>query len=73
MFIFRGVNIYPTQIAEILENIPEISSEYQIELYRKDGLDHMKLKVERGEGVTIDIDENLKKIISNRLRKKITG
>ncbi|GAB6888849.1 phenylacetate--CoA ligase [Desulfothermus okinawensis JCM 13304] len=71
MFIFRGVNIYPTQIAEILENIPEISSEYQIELYRKDGLDHMKLKVERGEGVTIDIDENLKKIISNRLRKKL--
>ena len=71
MIIFRGVNIYPTQIAEILEKIPEVSSEYQIELYRKEGLDHMKLKVERAEYVTKDMDENLKKTISNFLRKKL--
>ncbi|WP_461832757.1 phenylacetate--CoA ligase family protein [Desulfothermus sp.] len=71
MIIFRGVNIYPTQLAEILERIPEVSSEYQIELSRKDGLDHMKLKVERAEYVTKDMDENLKKTISDLLRKKL--
>lgn len=71
MIIFRGVNIYPTQIAEILEKIPEVSSEYQIELYRKEGLDHMKLKVERAEYASKDMDENLKKTISNFLRKKL--
>ena len=71
MIIFRGVNIYPTQLAEILERIPEVSSEYQIELSRKDGLDHMKLKVERAEYVSKDIDENLKKTISDLLRKKL--
>jgi len=71
MIIFRGVNIYPTQIAEILEKIPEVSSEYQIELYRKEGVDHMKLKVERAEYASKDMDENLKKTISNFLRKKL--
>ena len=71
MFIFRGVNIYPGQIAEVLEQFVEVSSEYQIVLTRQQGLDHMKLKVERKEGVSRDIDENLSRAIARELRKKL--
>ena len=71
MFIFRGVNIYPGQIAEVLEQFVEVSSEYQIILTRQQGLDHMKLKVERKEGVSCDIDENLSRAIAKELRRKL--
>ncbi|PLX83899.1 MAG: ABC transporter [Desulfuromonas sp.] len=49
---FRGVNIYPSSIDTILSAVPGLGSEYQIHLTRDDaGRDHMKLIVERAEGV----------------------
>ncbi len=51
MFIIRAVNIYPGQIDHILSNMPEVGTEYQIHLDRKeDGKDYMTIKVERREG-----------------------
>ncbi len=47
MFIVRGVNVYPSQIAEVLDGYREISSEFQIRISRKDGRDMMRLAVER--------------------------
>ncbi|NCC26516.1 MAG: phenylacetate--CoA ligase family protein, partial [Deltaproteobacteria bacterium] len=47
MFIFRGVNIYPGQIADVLERHPEVGPEYRIHLQRRDGLDSMTVQVER--------------------------
>ncbi|HID97496.1 MAG TPA: phenylacetate--CoA ligase family protein [Thermodesulfobacteriaceae bacterium] len=52
MIIFRGVNIYPGQIDEILSEVEEISSEYSIELERRDGKDFMLIKVERNPART---------------------
>ncbi|CCO23943.1 phenylacetate--CoA ligase family protein [Maridesulfovibrio hydrothermalis] len=71
MFIFRGVNIYPGQIASVLESFPEASSEYQIYLERREGLDHMTVRVERKPGVSAENDENLAKTICNQIRKFI--
>lgn len=48
MVVFRGVNIYPGQVDEVLARIGRIGSEYQVLLERKaDGKDHMTVKVER--------------------------
>ncbi len=47
MIIFRGVNIYPGQVAAVLERHPRLLSEYQIALSRAEGLDHMVVRVER--------------------------
>lgn len=71
MFIFRGVNIYPGQIADVLEHFPEASSEYQIYLERREGLDFMTVKIERNVGVSEDNDANLAKAISEMIRKFI--
>lgn len=50
MIIFRGVNIYPGQVAAVLEKHAALNSEYQIELSRVDGLDHMVVRVEKRPG-----------------------
>ncbi len=47
MIIYRGVNIYPGQIAEVLGDFKELSSEYRILLRRQDGLDNLRIEVER--------------------------
>lgn len=50
---FRGVNIYPSSIDTILSAVPGLGSEYQIHLTRDEaGRDHMRLVVERAEGVS---------------------
>jgi phenylacetate-CoA ligase len=43
---FKAVNIYPGQIEDIIHRIPGVSSEYQIQLTRKNGRDNMTFRVE---------------------------
>ncbi len=52
-FKFRGVNIYPSSIDTLLSSIPGLGSEFQVYLSRDEesGRDHMRLVVERGQGV----------------------
>lgn len=70
MFIFRGVNIYPGQIAAVLEKFREFSSEYQICLRREEGLDHMKVRLERLPGAT-DESAALAKAVADEIRRQI--
>ena len=72
MIIFRAVNIYPGQVDHVLSGIDEIGSEYQIILDRKeDGKDYMTIKVERGEGVDRSQDPELRKKISEKIKKEV--
>lgn len=74
MFVFRGVNIYPSHIDEILSKVKEVGSEYQIHLFRKeDGKDYMLLKVERAQGLEgrPEVDETIKKKIGDMVKNQI--
>lgn len=71
MIIYRGVNIYPGQLADVLHGYPEAGGEYQVELTRDKGLDHMVLRVERAAGQPADNDENLARIIGAHLHKAV--
>ncbi len=71
MFIFRGVNIYPGQIASVLEEFRDVDSEFQIRLLRRDGRDQMVVKVERRPSASADMDQNLSEAISIELRKHL--
>lgn len=53
MIIFKGVNIYPGQIADVLGEFKELGSEYHLVLSRENSRDHMLLKVERAQGVSL--------------------
>jgi phenylacetate-CoA ligase len=51
MIIFRAVNLFPSQIDEILSQTEGVGSEYQIHLSREeDGLEKMLIRVERAMG-----------------------
>ncbi|GFI37959.1 phenylacetate-coenzyme A ligase [Lachnospiraceae bacterium] len=46
MLVIRGVNVFPTQIEEVLLQIPEIGPHYEIVVERKNRLDVMTISVE---------------------------
>jgi phenylacetate-CoA ligase len=46
MMIIRGVNVFPTQIEELVLANPDLAGHYQIELTREARLDHMLVRVE---------------------------
>jgi len=64
--IFRGVNIYPGQIDEVLNRVKGIGSEYQVILdHGDDGRDYMLIRVERApNGDAVPDEQVTKKIIS---------
>jgi phenylacetate-CoA ligase len=68
MIILRGVNIYPGQVDEVLSSIPDLGSEYQLHLERKnDGKDYMTIKVEKKPGANhATVDE-----IQSRIRRAV--
>jgi len=47
MLIIRGVNLFPTQIEEILVQLEALSPHYQLELYKKGNMDAVKVHCER--------------------------
>lgn len=71
MIIFRGVNIYPGQIADVLHKFPDVGGEYHIELTRADGFDHMLLQIERTTKASSDHDTDLARAISDEMHKRI--
>ncbi|MBQ6212731.1 MAG: phenylacetate--CoA ligase [Ruminococcus sp.] len=68
MMKIKGVNVFPSQIEEILGGFEEISSEYQIRISHLDGKDTMRIYVE----TTGDYDFNdLAKRIAEKVKSRI--
>jgi phenylacetate-CoA ligase len=50
MIILRGVNVFPSQIEEIVLRTPGVAPHFQIELSRRERMDHMTVRVETRPG-----------------------
>ncbi len=75
MLIIRGVNVFPSQIENVMETFPEVSSWYQIELTRKNALDVVTLKAEINPDVDFDeisAIENLQKRIQAAMKAALS-
>ncbi|MGW0604863.1 phenylacetate--CoA ligase PaaK [Streptomyces sp. NPDC002640] len=46
MIILRGVNVFPTQIEEVVLRVPGLAPHFQVELTRRGRMDHMTVLVE---------------------------
>jgi phenylacetate-CoA ligase len=57
MMIVRGVNVFPTQIEELILKRPELSAHYQCILWRDGPLDNLRVAVETRPGVAPDSAE----------------
>lgn len=64
MIKIKGVNVFPSQIEEILKEFPKVSSEYQIRISHLEGRDTMRLYVETNG--TVDFQ-----ILSRRIAEKV--
>jgi len=71
MFIFRGVNIYPSQIDNLLSSLPGIGSEYRVFLNQMEGKDKLTLRIERAQNTNSTGDsqtaENIKTLIKHKV------
>ena len=54
MIIFKGVNVYPSQVEEILFEFEGVTPHYQIVLTREGALDTMEVLVEVSESIFFD-------------------
>ena len=54
MIILRGVNLFPTQIEELVLTAPELAPHFQCVLRREGNLDAMTVRVERDVHAAVD-------------------
>ena len=77
MLIVRGVNLFHTQVEELLPHFKELTPNYQLTVSRESTMDEVKLEVEISKKISDElIDENfseniLIKNLTNDLNKKI--
>lgn len=74
MLVLRGVNVFPSQVEDVMEAFPEVSSWYQIELTTKNSLDDVALKVEINPDFDFDnigAIEKLQSDIQKRLKEQL--
>lgn len=55
MLIVRGVNLYPSQVEDVLLKIEGIAPHYLIVVDREHGMDRLEVKVEVEEGIFSDV------------------
>ncbi len=68
MMKIKGVNVFPSQIEEILGTFPEISSEYQIRISHLDGKDTMRIYVETsGRNDFKDLQRRIAEAVKSRI------
>ena len=75
MLIIRGVNVFPSQIEDVMKTFDQVSSWYQIELTRDGALDIVTLKLEVNPDFDFDeigAIERLQKAIREKLKAALS-
>jgi phenylacetate-CoA ligase len=73
MLIIRGVNVFPTQIEELLFQVPGLTPHYELELTRAVRLDALTVNVECApapafdEGARLRLGQELTALIKNHV------
>ena len=68
MMKIKGVNVFPSQIEEILKEFSEVSSEYQIRISHLDGKDTMRIYVETNGTVDFqDLSKRIASVVKSRI------
>jgi phenylacetate-CoA ligase len=70
MMIIRGVNVFPTQIEEMLLSLEALSAHYQIVLTREGRMDEMEIRVEARPDAG-DAANAAAKVLAKRIKDRI--
>jgi phenylacetate-CoA ligase len=60
MLIIRGVNVFPSQIEELILKHPQLSPHYVLELTKDGPMDHLTVVVEGAEAATRALQHDIK-------------
>ena len=71
MLIIRGVNVFPTQIEEIMLSCPEVSAHYLIEVSKLGNLDRMSVTVELNPDAVSQLTPERKAQLTSRLQQQV--
>ena len=71
MMIIRGVNVFPTQIEELILQIAGLSPHYHCEISRPDRLDVLSVFVEAKAGTSDDLRDKAAKDLQSRIKTLI--
>jgi len=72
MLIIRGVNVYPSQIEDILLSIENVAPHYQIVLGKKGSMDTVEVHVELEPGIDFDEIKTIQET-SRKVRARISS
>ncbi len=71
MIILRGVNLFPTQVEELILQLPPLSPHFQCVLSRTGNLDDLTVRVEHRPGVgpdaVADAGAQLRRLVKNKI------
>ena len=70
MLIIKGVNVYPSQIEEVLMSIEGCQPHYQLVVDRKGNLDTLEVQIEVTEGIFFD-EMKLQKAFLEKIERRI--
>ena len=71
MIILRGVNLFPTQIEELVLQLPDLAPHFVLELRREGRLDAMTVRIERRVGVDVGASERAARDLVHRIKERI--
>ncbi len=71
MIILRGVNLFPTQIEEIVLGIPHLSPHFVIELTRPNRMDELTVRIERHEHASDEASDIASALLIHRIKDLI--
>jgi phenylacetate-CoA ligase len=71
MIIIRGVNVFPSQIEELILAIPRLSGQYQLCISREGHMDSLSVSVEARAEVCAMLSENDRAGLSRELQHRV--
>jgi len=72
MLIVRGVNVFPSQIEQVLTGIPGVAPHYQVVLTKRGVMDHVEVHVEVGPDFVFDEIKALERL-QHQVRSEIAS
>jgi phenylacetate-CoA ligase len=71
MLIIRGVNVFPSQIEEIILSLPSLSAQYQLTVSRDGHMDALALAVEARADICRILDDHDRTALARELQHRI--
>ncbi|MFE9173679.1 phenylacetate--CoA ligase PaaK [Streptomyces kebangsaanensis] len=71
MIILRGVNVFPSQIEEVVLGVPGVAPHFQIQLTQRGRMDHMTVHIEARPGAGPDQREAAAKAITKGVKDSV--